>query len=62
MGDAKRDIGAVLGDSLTRRGIAQWWQTPNRLLNGRRPLDAIADGDRDGVREAADAFDAGTYQ
>ncbi|QBI22062.1 DUF2384 domain-containing protein [Egibacter rhizosphaerae] len=33
----------------------------NRLLDGRRPLDALAEGDADAVREAADAFDAGSY-
>lgn len=59
--DALAVIEDILSDSLTSRGVAQWLRARNRLLDGRRPLDALAEGDADAVREAGDAFDAGSY-
>lgn len=53
---ALRQIVLLLDDSLSRRGIGQWFRAHHRLLGGRRPLDVLAEGDFDAVREAAAAF------
>lgn len=56
-----RHIVLLLGDSLTPRGVGQWFRAHNRTLGGRRPLDVLADGDADAVRRAAAAFADGAY-
>jgi len=48
-------------DSLTPRGIAQWFTARNRLLSGRRPVDALHEGDTEAVRQAAVSFAEGGY-
>lgn len=56
-----RQIVLLLDDSLSRRGVGQWFRAHNRLLAGRRPLEVLADGDYEAVRQAAAAFADGAY-
>jgi transcriptional regulator with XRE-family HTH domain len=56
-----RRIVLLLDDSLSHRGVGQWFRAHNRLLEGRRPLDVLAEGDTDAVRRAAGAFADGAY-
>lgn len=56
-----RDIALVLSDSLSPRGVGQWLHARNRLLAGRRPLEVLADGAIEDVRQAAQAFVDGSY-
>jgi transcriptional regulator with XRE-family HTH domain len=56
-----RRIVLLLDDSLSHRGVGQWFRAHNRLLEGRRPLDVLAEGDADAVRRAAAAFADGAY-
>jgi len=56
-----REIALILQDSLTPRGIGQWFRARNRLLGGRRPLELISQGEVDAVRRAAQAFVDGAY-
>ncbi|MPZ71814.1 MAG: DUF2384 domain-containing protein [Nitriliruptorales bacterium] len=56
-----RQIVLLLSDSLTPRGVGQWFRAHNRTLDGRRPLDVLADGDAEAVRGAAAAFADGAY-
>ena len=56
-----RHIVLLLADSLTPRGTKQWLHARNRLLNGQRPLDALAQGQSAQVIAAAAAFDEGVY-
>lgn len=56
-----RDLVLLLAESLTPRGVSQWLHARNRLLDGRRPLDLIRDGEFAPVREAAGAFIEGSY-
>ena len=56
-----RDVALILQDSLTRRGVGQWLRARNRLLDGRRPIELIAQGEVDAVSEAAQAFVDGGY-
>jgi len=58
---ALRGIVLLLEDSLTPRGVGQWFRAHNRSLDGRRPLDVLAAGDVDSVRRAAEAFADGAY-
>jgi Protein of unknown function (DUF2384) len=44
------DIMQILEDSLTAEGIEQWLRAANRLLDGRRPVDLIDEGDTESVR------------
>jgi len=37
-----RAVVLVLRDALTPRGVGQWLHAPNRMLAGRRPIDAAA--------------------
>lgn len=39
-----RQILLLLSDWLTRRGVGQWFRAHDRTLDGRRPLDVLADG------------------
>lgn len=58
---ALREIVLLLDDSLALRGVGQWFRAHNRSLDGRRPLDVLADGDFEAVRRAAAAFAEGAY-
>jgi len=60
LGDV-RDIALILQDSLTPRGVGQWLRARNRMLDGRRPLELIHEGDLAMVKEAAQAFVDGAY-
>jgi hypothetical protein len=56
-----REIALLLQETLTRRGVGQWLRARNRLLRGRRPLEALAAGETRAVREAAAAYVEGAY-
>ena len=56
-----RDLVILLSDSLTPRGVGQWLHAKNRLLEGQRPVELLAEGRYDTVREAAEAFVDGAY-
>lgn len=56
-----RDLVLLLAESLTPRGVNQWLHARNRLLEGRRPLDLIRDGELESARKAAEAFIEGSY-
>lgn len=56
-----REIALDLEDSLTPRGIVQWFSVRNRLLGGRRPVDALREGDVDSVHKAAHSYVEGGY-
>ncbi len=56
-----RDLVMLLSDSLTSRGVGQWLHARNRLLDGDRPLTAVAAGRLNEVRRAAQAFVDGSY-
>ena len=56
-----QEIALLLEDTLTPRGIAQWFTARNRQLGARRPVDALREGDVDAVRRAAVSFAEGGY-
>ncbi len=56
-----RDLVLILLHALTPRGVGQWFNAHNRLLQGRRPVEALAGGDVKAVREAANAYVEGAY-
>lgn len=56
-----RDLVILLSDSLTPRGVGQWLHAKNRLLEGQRPVDLLAEDRYDTVRETAEAFVDGAY-
>jgi hypothetical protein len=56
-----REVALLLEDTLTPRGIAQWFTARNRLLSGRRPVDALRECDTEAVRQAAVSFAEGGY-
>jgi transcriptional regulator with XRE-family HTH domain len=56
-----RQIVLLLADSLTPRGVGQWFRAHDRSLGGRRPLDVMAEGDIEAVYRAAAAFADGAY-
>ncbi len=56
-----REIEWILRVTLTSRGVGQWLHASNCLLNGRRPIDELADGKIESVRDAAKAYVEGTY-
>jgi hypothetical protein len=56
-----REIVLLLRETLTPRGVGQWLNARNRLLDGRRPLDVMAGGHADAVRDAANAYVEGAY-
>lgn len=56
-----RDLVILLSDSLTPRGVGQWLHAKNRLLDGQRPIDLLAEDRYDTVCEAAEAFVDGAY-
>ena len=55
------DIRQILEDSLTAEGVEQSLRAANRLLDGRRPIDLLNEGDTESVRKAAQAFLDGAY-
>lgn len=59
--DGLRDVVGILSDSLTRRGVGQWLHAPNRLMGGKKPLDALREGQQDLVVQAARSFVDGSY-
>jgi transcriptional regulator with XRE-family HTH domain len=56
-----REIALLLSDSLSPRGVGQWLHARNRLLQGERAVDLLAQGKGDQVRVAAKAFIDGAY-
>jgi transcriptional regulator with XRE-family HTH domain len=56
-----REIALILSETLTPRGVGQWLRARNRLLNGRRPIDVLAEGGVKAVRDAAKAYVEGAY-
>lgn len=56
-----RDLVVLLSESLSERGVGQWLRARNRLLDGVRPIDGLAQGRSEQVREAAQAFVDGSY-
>ena len=56
-----RDLAILLSDSLTPRGVGQWLHARNRRLEGRRPVDLLAEDRYETVRVAAEAFVDGAY-
>lgn len=56
-----RGIVLVLAETLTPRGVGQWLRARNRILGGRRPLDVLAGGHFEQVRQAAAAYVDGAY-
>jgi len=56
-----RDLVLLLSDSLTPRGVGQWLHAKNRILNGQRPVDLLAEDHYEEVRSAAEAFIDGSY-
>jgi hypothetical protein len=59
--DVPDQIIEILRDSLTDRGIRQWWLGRNRYLDGQRPSDAWAAGEHRRVIGGALAFAEGVY-
>lgn len=55
------DISLLLSETMTPRGITQWFSARNRLLGGQRPADLIARGETEAVRQAAASFVEGAY-
>ena len=56
-----REVVLLLQETLTTRGVGQWLRARNRLLGGRRPLEAMAAGEVQAVREAVAAYLEGAY-
>jgi hypothetical protein len=56
-----REIALLLQETLTRRGVGQWFRVRDRLLDGRRPLHALAASETQAVREATAADVEGVY-
>jgi hypothetical protein len=55
------EISLVLSDTLSARGVTQWLNARNRVLDGQRPIDLISIGQGDRVRDAAQAYLDGSY-
>jgi hypothetical protein len=56
-----REIVLRLKDTLSPRGVGQWFRARNRVLGGRRPIEVLAGGNISAVREAAEAYLDGAY-
>ncbi len=56
-----RELVLILDETLTPRGITQWFTARNRLLGGQRPVDLLHTGDVEAVRRAAVSFVEGSY-
>lgn len=59
--DAAQEIGLLLSESLTPRGVDGWLHAPNRLLDGNGPVELLKLGKVEEVRRAATAFVDGSY-
>jgi transcriptional regulator with XRE-family HTH domain len=59
--DDLRDLLAILGPTLPGEQFARWLRARNRYLRGARPLDIIAEGHYEQVREASEAYADGSY-
>jgi predicted transcriptional regulator len=55
------EISLILAETATPRGVTQWLNARNRLLENKRPVDLIAEGKADLVRQAAESLVAGDY-
>jgi len=55
------EISLMLSETATPRGVTQWLNARNRLLENKRPVDLIAEGKADQVRQAAESLVAGDY-
>lgn len=55
------DTVLVLCETLTLDGIEQWLWARMRALNGRRPLELLAEGEHEDVVATARLFVEGTY-
>jgi len=51
----------MLGRGMTDAAKRQWLEAPNAVLDWRRPVDRLADGDFDAVRGAAESYIVGDY-
>jgi transcriptional regulator with XRE-family HTH domain len=59
--DDLRDLLGILGSTLPGEQFARWLRARNRYLRGARPLDVIAEGHYEQVREAGEAYADGSY-
>lgn len=55
-----REVVLLLAETLTPRGVGQWLRARNRMLKA-RPLDLLAQGHFEQVRQAAAAYVDGSY-
>jgi Protein of unknown function (DUF2384) len=55
------ELSLLLSETATPRGVTQWLNARNRLLDNERPVDLIARGEAGRVRAVAEAFVEGTY-
>jgi hypothetical protein len=55
------EIAKILGDTLSSEGILHWLSAKNRVLGGRTPFEVLRDGGYEAVKEAARAYDEGSY-
>ena len=51
----------LLGRGMTDAGKRNWLEAPNAILDWRRPVDLLAEGDFDEVRAAAESYTIGDY-
>jgi len=56
----KKQVEDILLETLSRKGVEQWFNGPNRLLGFQRPVDTIKTNPKS-VIEAANAFVDGSY-
>ena len=54
-------IKGSLTGSLSPAAVDRWITSRNAYLYGRRPIEALLDGDRDAVDGALEVFNAGHY-
>ena len=61
--DALKSFGVTQVDvaAVAPRGVGQWLHAKNRLLDGERPVDLLAEDHYEEVRSAAEAFVGGSY-
>jgi len=55
------EVSLLLSDTLTPRGVTQWLNARNVLLDDQRPIDLISRGESGRVRNAAEAYLEGSY-
>lgn len=51
----------LLGRGMTDHAKRNWLEAPNAVLDWRRPVDRLAEGDFDAVRAAAESYTVGDY-